>query len=83
MLYWRNPAFNPVSNPSLNALFSLISGFVCLCILCLYTLNFYLLIDNIELAALIILPALLPDPRCKMDTSRIVYMAKVNRKCLG
>jgi len=56
---------------------------VCLCILFLYTLNFYLLIDNVELAALIILPALLPDPRCKMDTSRIVYMAQVNRKCLG
>jgi len=55
---------------------------VCLCIL-FFIHNFYLLIGNVELAALIILPALLPETCCKTDTSRIVYMAKVNRKCLG
>ena len=43
-------------------------------------LNFYY-IDNAELAALVILPALLPDPRFKVDISKIVFhVAKVNRK---
>ena len=37
-------------------------------------------IDNAELAGLMILPALLPDARCKVDVSKIVYVAKVNRK---
>ena len=35
--------------------------------------------DNIELAALILLPALLPDAKSKVDISKIVYVAKVNR----
>lgn len=41
--------------------------------------DFYLVVDNVELAALVTLPALLPDSRCKVDISKIIYMAKVNK----
>ena len=33
--------------------------------------------DN-RLAALVVLPALLPDTRTKVDTNRVVHMAQVN-----
>ena len=39
-------------------------------------IEFYLL-DNTELSALLILPALVPDNRSKVDISKVVYIAQV------
>lgn len=37
---------------------------------------FFFYSDNIELAALVVLPALLPD-RSKVNTDKVLYIAKV------
>lgn len=41
----------------------------------------FLPIDNVELAAMVALPALLPDARCKVDISKIIYLAQVCNHC--
>ena len=34
--------------------------------------------DHMDVSALILLVALLPDSRCKVDTSKVVYLALVS-----
>ena len=36
-----------------------------------------LFLNNAELAAVIVIPALLPDSRSKVDVNKVVYVAKV------
>ena len=50
---------------------------VCFCCVRIHTGNFASL-DNVALAALILLPALLPDAHCKVDTAKVVYIAQVS-----
>ena len=45
-------------------------------------IHFCLHSDNVELASLVILPTLLPDPRSKLDIKKIVYIAKVRQRYL-
>ncbi len=53
-----------------------ISGFM-LCMGVDVIFNFTYIIDNVELAAMVVLPALLPDARCKVDINKIIYLAQV------
>ena len=38
----------------------------------------YILIDNTEIAAMMVLPALIPDPRQKTDTRKVIYVLEVS-----
>ena len=45
-------------------------------------IHFCLHSDNVELASLVILPTLLPDPHSKVHTRKIVYMANARQQYL-
>ena len=37
-------------------------------------------IDCVEVAALVVLPSLIPDPRVKVDVTKVIHLAKVRNK---